>query len=241
MTVKNCTDMAECFLWSAFDQYNFNDLAGRIDKAVHMDRDTFRAIGITLNIAATAGYYFIHLQKLAPAWREGEPIDARKFWALKCDKTILWFSPLFLGLDLFYLTHYTEFLNPRVDWILFQGQCRLIKYTNCKISLSKFVEAFQPTGTNIIDITNHSINRVASVMSQATLGISALLAIQTIASCLLHKKFSKGDAIQLAIVIVMVAFGVFSNRCTTVDIGKDIRPMWDECYNCFNNQSRSLT
>ena len=235
--------MAECFLWAAFRQYDFTiDLPKRIDNALHMDRNTFRALGITLNVVGTAGYYFTHLFKLAPAWRgNGDPIDVRQFWALKFDKTVLWFSTFIIGLDLFYLIPYTTFYNPRLDWGLFQGQTRLVKYTNCNIGILEFVEAFKPVGNNIIDVTNHSLNRMASVMGNTTLTISSLLAIQTIASCLLHRKFSKVDAIQLAIIVVSIAFGVFSELKSNIDIGKDIRPSWNQCFNCFNNESMSLT
>lgn len=243
MSVKNCTDMAECMLWGAFNVYDFSgDLTSRIDKAVHMDREIFRTLGISLNIVSLVGYYVVQSFKIAPAWNGNneEPIDLRKFRALFFDKSVLLFSPLVAGLDLFYLVPFSTYSDPLLSWNLFQWQIRLAKYTFCNVSIPRFVEAFEPIGSNIIQITNHRLNRVATVTGNATLIISFLMTVQTITSCLLHRNFSKVDAIQFAIIIASVAFGIFSKLSTTIDVGPDINNNWNSCLNCFNNQTMSL-
>lgn len=244
MSAHNCTDLAECFLFTAFDTYyNTNNFSDKISKALLVSADTFRTLGISFNIISTVVCYGIHFSKIRPINREQiisiDSESIRKLRALFFEKSVVLSGVLVGGLEVFFLIPMSKYFSPTVSWSMFQGQVRTIEYQNCLGTdqpIPNFLKAFGALEINLISATNSSLNRVASIVGGTTLGISSLMAIQLVASCLLHQKFSKRDAVYLAFVVVGLAFGIFGiTNNQAIDVTPDLNEGWN-C--CLNNTKR---
>lgn len=240
MSAKNCTDLADCFLSTAFDAYfSTNEFSDNIKKALFVSADAFRAIGISYAIISTAVAYGIHFSKISPLHNEQiRLIDSdtpRKNLALFFEKSVVLLGVAVSGFELFFFIPMSKFIAPDIRWNLFQGQLRTIEYKNClgtDLPVINFLKEFGSLEIDLIETTNNRLNRVASVIGGTTLAISSLMAVQLVASCLLHKHFSKRDAVYLAFVIVGLAFGIFGiTNNQAVNVAPDLNKGWDCCLN----------
>lgn len=242
MFIKNCTDLAQCLLGSAYCRYNDKDsFRGKINEALPLGFDQFRTIGIALNVITSIGAYFVLFSKVEFRGQNYQEIEGSSrlsphYW----DTTLCLFSPIVIGFQFAYLIPMTTFFAPDFRWRYFQSEMNLLKYGSICKNETLFEEGaltkqFYPIASSLISETNHSLNRPALVLGGTSIGVTLLLGIEILFSCYQHKRILKRDVVALIGVIGLLIFSIFSlSRARAIDVKPVLNSGWTDCLKDHN-------